>query len=726
MNRKTSTLTLLVLTIALVLIPNVYAEYPIENIKIVQDLPENMVAGSSYEMIITFDNIAKDPITPIVKITVTSEIPGAPIIGYNEIFIDKINLNGIDLTYEQDTPGVFTTEEGTVAANSHNELSIIIKTAINLMPGAYTFDVNLMGEEIEPKPGPKHVTGRPNTEPIAKAGPNQKAWVGYTVYFNGSKSKDPDGTIESYQWDFGDGTTDSGVAVEHEYSESGQYNVTLTVRDNRWSYDSDTCKVKVSDPPATVSADFVERVPGKKKGHIVYAFEEANTTVTLNTTDQVTVTVLRYEENPYPGDPIPAMALPNYVDVEVSDPDAVVWPIYVEIFYTDEEVEGLDEASLGIYYWMNGAWQRCSDTGVDTERNVVWAYMTAEEASGSPILIAGMHAIPTPPVPPFLDNLTVTPSEIELGDNVTISVDIMNIDSQTYAVDIHIENVNDPPPTWPPMDVYLRIWVDLGANESKTVSHTLTMDTVGDFNVTVSGMTGSFTVRAPPLPAKFGVSDLTIKPDEVEEGEAVTVSVDVTNVGETEGSYTLELVLDGVVVGSEDITSLGGGMTVTVVFELTRGEGSYTVEFDGLTGSFTVKALPEPEFEVSYLTITPEEIELGEEVTVSFIITNKDSRSFVFVPFVQIGETMIMEGVELEGHESRTVSHTITPESVGEYDVTVDGLEGIFKVTEPPSGISPGYVAGIIIVIVAAATILYFGWKGKIPSLYPEVDDEIK
>ena len=82
--------------------------------------------------------------------------------------------------------------------------------------------------------------------------------------------------------------------------------------------------------------------------------------------------------------------------------------------------------------------------------------------------------------------------------------------------------------------------------------------------------------------------------DSLEEGEAVTVSVDVTNVGEEMGGYTVELVLDGVVVGSEEITPLEGGLTATVSFDVTRNEGTYQVEVEGLTGSFIVN--PEPSF----------------------------------------------------------------------------------------------------------------------------------
>jgi len=56
-----------------------------------------------------------------------------------------------------------------------------------------------------------------------------------TVTFDGAGSEDPDGTIASYAWDFGDGATGSGITATHEYlvlSGVETFTVTLTVRDN--------------------------------------------------------------------------------------------------------------------------------------------------------------------------------------------------------------------------------------------------------------------------------------------------------------------------------------------------------------------------------------------------------------------------------------------------------------------------------------------------------------
>ncbi len=58
--------------------------------------------------------------------------------------------------------------------------------------------------------------------------------------------------------------------------------------------------------------------------------------------------------------------------------------------------------------------------------------------------------------------------------------------------------------------------------------------------------------------------------------------------------------------------------------------------------------------------------------------------------------------------------------------LTIIEITGSFTVKSPEPLPSPSYVAGVIIVIIVAATILYFGWKGKIPEMYPEIGDEIK
>lgn len=62
--------------------------------------------------------------------------------------------------------------------------------------------------------------------------------AGKPVIFNASESYDPDGEISLYMWDFGDGTAEntSSPVVEHSFSETGDFYVTLTVIDNEGTF----------------------------------------------------------------------------------------------------------------------------------------------------------------------------------------------------------------------------------------------------------------------------------------------------------------------------------------------------------------------------------------------------------------------------------------------------------------------------------------------------------
>jgi serine protease len=66
--------------------------------------------------------------------------------------------------------------------------------------------------------------------------------------FNGGGSSDPDGSIVSYSWNFGDGTTDSGVTVSRTYAAGGTYTVALTVTDNDGATGSTSQNVTVTEP----------------------------------------------------------------------------------------------------------------------------------------------------------------------------------------------------------------------------------------------------------------------------------------------------------------------------------------------------------------------------------------------------------------------------------------------------------------------------------------------
>jgi PKD repeat protein len=69
------------------------------------------------------------------------------------------------------------------------------------------------------------------------------------VTLDASTSVDGNGTIVSYQWNFGDGNTGSGVTTSHTYAVPGTYSITLTIEDNDGIQSTNTQSVTVSAAP---------------------------------------------------------------------------------------------------------------------------------------------------------------------------------------------------------------------------------------------------------------------------------------------------------------------------------------------------------------------------------------------------------------------------------------------------------------------------------------------
>ena len=81
---------------------------------------------------------------------------------------------------------------------------------------------------------------------------------GLDVAFDGSGSADGDGSIVSYEWDFGDGSSGTGETASHSYGAGGTFSVTLTVTDDDGAATSVSQDVTVDDDPGTAPVAFVE------------------------------------------------------------------------------------------------------------------------------------------------------------------------------------------------------------------------------------------------------------------------------------------------------------------------------------------------------------------------------------------------------------------------------------------------------------------------------------
>ena len=92
--------------------------------------------------------------------------------------------------------------------------------------------------------------------PVADAGGNREACAGDVVVFDGSRSRDPEGGLLRYHWDFGDGTTADIVNPTKTYLRGAVYPVTLTVEDDSGfpgNRHTDRVLVRVNESPIAVA-----------------------------------------------------------------------------------------------------------------------------------------------------------------------------------------------------------------------------------------------------------------------------------------------------------------------------------------------------------------------------------------------------------------------------------------------------------------------------------------
>ncbi|KHF24801.1 PKD domain-containing protein [Solemya velum gill symbiont] len=93
---------------------------------------------------------------------------------------------------------------------------------------------------VAPPPPPE-----PNRAPEANANGSYNGTAGIAVNFSSKDSKDEDGTIVSYAWSFGDGTSSSDANPTHTYATPALYNVSLTVTDDDGATDTDNTTAEI-------------------------------------------------------------------------------------------------------------------------------------------------------------------------------------------------------------------------------------------------------------------------------------------------------------------------------------------------------------------------------------------------------------------------------------------------------------------------------------------------
>ena len=199
--------------------------------------------------------------------TSVSLTPGFSGSTYNEYWKIWIDLN-IDGDFDDANELVFdcgllskTTVTGTMVIPSGSE-GVVTRMRVSMKyDGAQTACESFSYGEVEDYT--VNISGTAaNVAPIAEANGSYSAIEGNAISFSSTGSTDSDGTIVSYNWNFGDGYTSSSANPTHTYTTAGNYTATLTVTDDDGATDSDNASVTITssssggDPVVLITEGF--------------------------------------------------------------------------------------------------------------------------------------------------------------------------------------------------------------------------------------------------------------------------------------------------------------------------------------------------------------------------------------------------------------------------------------------------------------------------------------
>ncbi len=206
---------------------------------------------------------------------------------------------------------------------------------------------------------------------------------------------------------------------------------------------------------------------------------------------------------------------------------------------------------------------------------------------------------------------------------------------------------------------------------------------------------------------------IEVSPDVVYEGNQLTIST-IKAIG-GEAMEGVDVSYDGKSLGT---TSSDGTLSYTVkepgMHKLTATKTGF------LDAELNLEVLAlEAKFEFSNLVVSPLEVKMGRDVTITLDASNTGKAEGEYnVDLLINGNLTESETVTLAVDESTTIEFTVTKDEPGTYLVDVNGLSGTFEVLEKSGGVAL-YVLGILGVFAAVAVGYMFtagGWTVEMVS----------
>ena len=178
--------------------------------------------------------------------------------------------------------------------------------------------------------------------------------------------------------------------------------------------------------------------------------------------------------------------------------------------------------------------------------------------------------------------------------------------------------------------------------------------------------------------ATFDLGEFIISPIEAREGETVSISFRVTNVGNTRGVYKAGLRINDVEVCKLDI-DLAPGQTELATFAVAENSaGEYKVEVGGLEGTFFISPA---KLSVSAVDIDPRRAKEGGHVSITAEVTNGGGSTGAEKLEVRLRDVILFsEEVIVTPGAAEKVNVTLTNLKPGIYEVIMCDFRNTFMV----------------------------------------------
>ena len=260
------------------------------------------------------------------------------------------------------------------------------------------------------------------------------------------------------------------------------------------------------DPPITLTFTYdPETLPeGVEEEDLVLAFydEDTGSWIELECvvdTDNHTITALvsHFTNFAIIGKVIPPAAF--IVSNLTVEPEQIAPGEVVIITVSIANTDGM-EGSYTAILEVNGVREETQSISIAAGGTKRVDFTVSREEPGDYVVkvgaLEGNFTVTVPPAPAAfsVSGLSVLPAEVELGETITVSMVVANTGGEagSYTAVLKINGGKEEEKT-----------VTIAAGSSQTVSFRVTREEAGSCTVTVDGLSGSFTVVAPPAPSRI-------------------------------------------------------------------------------------------------------------------------------------------------------------------------------------------------------------------------------